>query len=676
MRGLRGYFSGSTPVNLTFGPAVGPSGLSVVDGTMYTVTLGQAAASLTQTDSDPARAGHQVVANGGLVRISVVSPQVGQCTINVVSVQGNASGNAQARFANGAPSASQVLISPAAPTSLVDLQLSYIFDDPNGDPESGTSIQWTRNAAVQPNYDNVSLIPTAATRRGEQWRARVSPSDGMSTGASVFSNSVTILNAAPEATMVRIEPSTDVRSGTLLNGRYSYQDPDVDPESGTETRWFKDSQEQPSLRNVPRVPGASLTKAEVWRFDVRPNDGMSAGAWTASAPVTVVNSIPVARAGDEGTVPERGRYMLDGRGSSDQDAQDILRYTWSQLIVGMGPEVLLSSTSSATPSFIAPDVNRETRLTFQLVVSDGEDISTASRVQVIVEAAQDQDGDGLDDVQEMQLGTDPTRADTDLDGLSDREERDLGTNPLDQDTDDDGVRDGAEGRSCPNCTDMDPSADPDGDLIIAALDPDSDGDGLIDGTELGVREPISAGGAMPYAYLGTDESAGSFAPDLDPDTHTQMLSADTDGDGLSDGTEDANHNGRLDDGESDPDDPEDPGADCSDTRPCPGRLICEAGMCRAPPETDGGMSQCTAQPDSVMCCNSGCRGGTPVDAICLEPGAREVCPVGSELCVAGACTFTNEPTNPAPAGGCTSGPSPGAFIWGLIPGWFYLRRRR
>lgn len=665
-----------TAVNLTLGPAVGPSGLPVVDGTLYTVTLSQAAASLTQSDADLTLPGHQVMANGGQVRVSVVSPQVGPCMVDVASVQGNASGNTQAGFTNGPPSANQVQISPVAPTSLVDLQLSYTFDDPNGDSESGTSIQWTRNAAVQPNYADMLVIPASATRQGEQWRARVSPSDGMAIGMPAFSNSVTVINAAPEATMVRIEPDSDVRRGTLLNGRYTYQDPDSDVESGTQTRWFKDNQEQSNLRNTPRVQGTSLTKGQVWRFDVQASDGMSQGPWTASAPVTVVNSIPVARAGDEGRVPERGRYMLDGRGSSDQDAQDSLQYTWSQLIAGMDPAVLLSSTSSVTPSFIAPDVDRETRLTFQLVVSDGEDISAAARVQVIVEAAQDQDGDGLDDVQEMQLGTDPTRADTDLDGLSDREERDLGTQPLDQDSDDDGVRDGAEGRSCKDCTDMDPTADPDGDQRIAALDPDSDDDGLMDGTELAVRAPISPGGVAPYAYLGTDESAGSFAPDLDPDSQTHVLKADTDGDSLSDGTEDLNHNGRLDDGESDPNDPEDPGASCSDARPCPGRLVCEGGICRAPPQTDGGMSQCTAQPDSVMCCNGGCNGGTLTDAICLEPGARETCPVGSELCVAGACAVTNVPTNPAPTGGCTSGPGPGALIWALLPGWLYFRRRR
>ena len=41
-------------------------------------------------------------------------------------------------------------------------------------------------------------------------------------------------------------------------------------------------------------------------------------------------------------------------------------------------------------------------------------------------------------------------------------------------------------------------------------------------------------------------------PDLDPITTTDPLLADSDGDGRNDGVEDANHNGAIDLGESDP----------------------------------------------------------------------------------------------------------------------------
>ena len=129
-------------------------------------------------------------------------------------------------------------------------------------------------------------------------------------------------------------------------------------------------------------------------------------------------------------------------------------------------------------------------------------------------------------------------ADSDGDGLPNTVETQIGTNPLDADSDDDGVRDGAED----NYAD-----DTDGDGFINALDPDSDGDGLFDGTER----------AVTTAPIGTDVSRGRFIADADPTTRTSAVVADTDRGGVSDGLEDANHNGRIDAGETNPNDPSD-----------------------------------------------------------------------------------------------------------------------
>lgn len=149
----------------------------------------------------------------------------------------------------------------------------------------------------------------------------------------------------------------------------------------------------------------------------------------------------------------------------------------------------------------------------------------------------DHDGDGLSDELEALLGTDPRNPDTDGDGLSDGLEVRTKTDPLDDDTDDDGLTDGFE------------DANLNGEVDEGETDPrraDTDEDGLTDGLELGLTEP-----------QGTGTDLSKFQADADPSTTTDPMKADTDGGGVFDGYEDANRNGRIDPGETNPHDPDD-----------------------------------------------------------------------------------------------------------------------
>ena len=57
----------------------------------------------------------------------------------------------------------------------------------------------------------------------------------------------------------------------------------------------------------------------------------------------------------------------------------------------------------------------------------------------------DSDSDGLSNLREVELGTNPMQADSDNDGLSDCEEVEIyHTDPLNKDTDNDGITDGNE----------------------------------------------------------------------------------------------------------------------------------------------------------------------------------------------------------------------------------------
>lgn len=144
----------------------------------------------------------------------------------------------------------------------------------------------------------------------------------------------------------------------------------------------------------------------------------------------------------------------------------------------------------------------------------------------------DSDCDGLTDVVEVELGTDPGDPDSDHDGLGDFEELLNDTDPLDPDTDDDGVDDSDDEE--PGTSGI-PDADGDGlnDQTEALFgtnpeDPDSDSDELTDLEEI-------LGGTDP----DEEDTDGDGVDDGDEvnEHGTDPLDADSDDDGLSDWTE-------------------------------------------------------------------------------------------------------------------------------------------
>lgn len=112
----------------------------------------------------------------------------------------------------------------------------------------------------------------------------------------------------------------------------------------------------------------------------------------------------------------------------------------------------------------------------------------------------DSDQDGLTDVQERELGTDPTNPDSDNDGLGDKEESNGVTDPINPDSDGDGLSDGDERSWGSN-----------------PLVKDTDGDTLLDGAEVHQEQPTSP--------IRADTDGDGINDNLDPDpgqlpTHT------------------------------------------------------------------------------------------------------------------------------------------------------------
>ncbi|GIV51966.1 MAG: hypothetical protein KatS3mg038_2487 [Candidatus Kapaibacterium sp.] len=149
----------------------------------------------------------------------------------------------------------------------------------------------------------------------------------------------------------------------------------------------------------------------------------------------------------------------------------------------------------------------------------------------------DSDNDGLTDLEEEQLGTDPYNPDTDGDGLKDGEEvKVYRTDPKNPDTDGDGLKDGAEVKQYktdPLKADTDGDGLKDGEEVnqyrTNPLSPDSDNDGLSDFEEVTQYKTNPLKADTDGDGLADGEEVKKYK--------TDPLKADTDGDGLSDGEE-------------------------------------------------------------------------------------------------------------------------------------------
>ncbi len=93
-----------------------------------------------------------------------------------------------------------------------------------------------------------------------------------------------------------------------------------------------------------------------------------------------VNGPPVAVAGEDQRVPSGRLVRLDGRRSTDPQ-RDALSFAWSQV---EGPQAALGSPGESVTTFVAPDVEVETTLRFELMVGDGE-FEGRDEVEVVVE---------------------------------------------------------------------------------------------------------------------------------------------------------------------------------------------------------------------------------------------------------------------------------------------------
>ncbi|SEM60221.1 hypothetical protein SAMN05444354_11982 [Stigmatella aurantiaca] len=190
------------------------------------------------------------------------------------------------------------------------------------------------------------------------------------------------LNAAPVANAGPTQAVTEL-SLVTLDGTGSY---DPDPGTALQYQWTHvygppvllsgAMTAQPTF-TAPEVAGGAMLI-----FELRVRDEALQQS-TAFVRVDVMDAAgaPVANAGPDQLAQEGALVTLDGTGSYDPDATDVLTFQWTQ--PGNQTGVPLTGANTAQPTFTVPVNPLNGRLTFQLRVSDGV-YSSTDTVEILV----------------------------------------------------------------------------------------------------------------------------------------------------------------------------------------------------------------------------------------------------------------------------------------------------
>ena len=254
---------------------------------------------------------------------------------------------------NNPPSINSLLITPATASTTDPLVATYVFDDVDGDAESGTTFEWFVNGAPNPGTVGKTL-PSQHTAKGDEWHVIVTPSDGTSFGADVTSNVVTITNSAPTLSSVSIGISNPSTTDDLPVVNTS-SDADAMDTLTYEHRWYLDGTHQTSLDGQSLLPSLATRDGDSWEVEMRVSDGTDTSAWMKSSAViigsTTTNTPPTVDSIDiTPSNPTTQNNLTATVTSSDADMDSIVstEYRWIKNGVDAGIDSETLSFTSTT----------------------------------------------------------------------------------------------------------------------------------------------------------------------------------------------------------------------------------------------------------------------------------------------------------------------------------------
>ena len=195
---------------------------------------------------------------------------------------------------NSLPSISSSIVSPSNPTSSDDLAASKTGESDNDGDVLTFEYRWYLNGVLQDGLNDLTIVPSLATRVGDSWEVEVRAHDGEGHSSWVRSNSVSILgdtsNNAPTVDSITISPASPKTLDTLVASSIS-SDADMDTIVDTQYRWWKNG--VMTSVSTSTLDSTMTAKGDEWAVEVRVNDGTEWSMWTTSSSFQILNTAPV-----------------------------------------------------------------------------------------------------------------------------------------------------------------------------------------------------------------------------------------------------------------------------------------------------------------------------------------------------------------------------------------------
>ena len=194
---------------------------------------------------------------------------------------------------NSLPSISSATISPPNPTVDDDLTTSISGETDNDGDTLAFEYRWYLNGALQDGLDDLTIVPSIATRAGDVWEVEVRAHDGEGHSPWVRSNAISVTgdtsNNAPTVDSITISPLNPKTLDTLVASSTS-SDADMDSIVDTQYRWWKNG--VTTSISSSTLDSTMTTKGDIWTVEVRVNDGTEWSLWTESSSLEILNTAP------------------------------------------------------------------------------------------------------------------------------------------------------------------------------------------------------------------------------------------------------------------------------------------------------------------------------------------------------------------------------------------------